>query len=53
VEVIPDGVIDEALRSLCFTSSLVLEDHIIIPPEPVIQGIRMVFNWIEKRLHID
>lgn len=35
VEVAPDGVVDETLRSLSLTASLVLENHIIIPPEQV------------------
>ena len=34
VKVVPYCVIDEALRSLGFTTSLVLEYHIIIPSEP-------------------
>jgi hypothetical protein len=35
VEVIPDGVINEALRSLGFTTGLILKNHIIIPPKPM------------------
>lgn len=35
VEVIPDGVINEALRSLGFTTGLVLKHHIVIPPKTI------------------
>lgn len=41
MEVISDGVIDEALGSLGFAASLVLEDHIVIPPE----ASRMLREW--------
>lgn len=33
VKVIPDGVINETLGYLQFSASLILEDHIIIPPK--------------------
>lgn len=32
MEIIPDGVIDETLGSLCFATSLVLKNNIVIPP---------------------
>jgi hypothetical protein len=35
VEVIPDGVINEALWSLGFTTGLILKHHVIIPPKPM------------------
>uniref|UniRef100_A0A2P2JA37 Protein CWC15 homolog n=1 Tax=Rhizophora mucronata TaxID=61149 RepID=A0A2P2JA37_RHIMU len=44
VEVIPNGVVNETLRSLGFTSSLVLENHIIIPPEPYKIRIRIILQ---------
>lgn len=34
MEVIPDGVIDESLSYLGFTTGLILEHYIIIPPKP-------------------
>lgn len=34
MEIIPDGVIDESLSYLGFTTGLVLKHHIIIPPKP-------------------
>lgn len=34
VEIIPDGIINESLRCLGFTTGLVLKHNIIIPPKP-------------------
>lgn len=33
MEIIPDGVIDESLCELCFSTGLIFEHHIIIPPK--------------------
>jgi len=34
MEIIPDSVIDESLCELGFSTGLIFEHHIIIPPKP-------------------
>lgn len=45
MEVIPDCVVDETFRSLSLTTGLVLENHIIIPPEHVEFNVQRLINW--------
>lgn len=52
VEVIPDGVINEALRSLGFTTGLILKHHIIIPPKPMNAYKKMHQNRTTLKLKI-
>lgn len=49
MEIISDGVIDKALRSLRLSTSLVLEYHIIIPPKQIQFNSHInYFNIIKK-----